>query len=106
MNQTPPFRFTDSQAEQIIEEGLIYMCACPAQVAQSILMLRQLNTYQQNCLNELSNDHRVHQRISAAALAAHALMEQCMEDVLQLENWDRDTLKMPEGLRQRQLKEI
>jgi len=26
-------RFTDAELEKIIESGLIYMCACPAQVA-------------------------------------------------------------------------
>lgn len=100
------FHFTDAQVEQIIEEGMIYMCACPAQVAQSIMVLRQLNNYQQTCLNEVSNDQRVHLRIAQAAMAAHALMEECMEDVLRIEKWDRETLKMPECLRRRQLKEI
>ena len=100
------FNFNNAQVEQIIEEGMIYMCACPAQVAQTILALRQLDNYQQSCLNDSNNDQRVHQRISEAAMSAHAIMEQCMEDVLRIENWDRDTLKMPEGLRKRQLKEI
>ncbi|MEN3373731.1 hypothetical protein [Dechloromonas sp. ZS-1] len=41
----------------------------------------------------------VHQRIAAAAIDAHARMEACLDEVLDLEGWDRVTLRMPEGLR-------
>lgn len=95
-------RFTNEQLEQVIDEGLIYMCACPAQVAESIRSLRALMDYQHSCLVDPGNDANVHQEIAQAAQAAHALMEDCMDKVLDLEKWDRTTLTMPAGLRKRQ----
>ena len=99
-------RYTDQQIEHVIEQGMIYMCACPAQVAQAIRTLRGLYDYQQGCLITEGNDARVHQVISKATQAAHAIMEDCMNDVLTIEQWDRTTLDMPANLRQRQLREI
>ncbi|OQW90243.1 MAG: hypothetical protein BWK72_00055 [Rhodoferax ferrireducens] len=99
-------RFTDEQLEHVIEQGLIYLCACPSQVAQSIRQLRQLYDYQQSCLLAPGTDHRVHQAIAATVQTAHALMEDCMEQVLAIEQWDRTTLDMPADLRQRQMREI
>ena len=29
-------RFTDAELAKVIEEGMIYMCACPAQMAETI----------------------------------------------------------------------
>ena len=34
------------------------------------------------------------------AKAKHAEMEKCLDDVLVAEGWDKETLAMPEGLRQ------
>lgn len=96
-------RFTNEQLEKVIDEGMIYMCACPAQVAQNIRNLRELFDYQQNCLTDpQKNDTTVHQEIAKAAQVAHAIMEDCMDNILDIEKWDRATLTMPEGLRQRQ----
>lgn len=99
-------RFSNEQLEHVIEQGMIYMCACPAQVAQSIRQLRELYDYQQSCRVVEGNDNRVHEAIAAATLVAHALMEDCMEQVLAIEQWDRTTLDMPAHLRQRQMREI
>ena len=99
-------RFTNQQLEKIIDEGLIYMCACPAQVAQSIRSLREVYDYQQNCLTETKNDTKVHQEIAKAAQIAQSVMEDCMDKILDLDKWDRATLTMPAELRKRQAKEI
>jgi len=99
-------RFTDEQLEHVIEQGMIYMCACPAQVAQSIRQLRQLYDYQQGCLLAEGTDHRVHEAIATTVQTAHALMEDCMDQVLEIEQWDRTTLDMPADLRKRQLLDI
>jgi len=99
----PQKRFTDDELEQIIEEATIYMCACPAQVAAQLRSLRELYRYQLACESEPANDTVVHQTIAAATLQAHALMEVCMDDILRIEGWDRATLKMPPGLRRKQL---
>jgi glutamyl/glutaminyl-tRNA synthetase len=37
-------RFTDAEFVRIVEEGLIYMCACPAQVAEAMRKLRELES--------------------------------------------------------------
>ena len=82
------------------------MCACPAQVAEAIRKLRGLYLYQLNCLEDSENSVAVHQLIAKNTLAALAELEECMEQILVLEQWDRTTLKMPEGLRRRQMIEL
>ncbi|WP_371322451.1 hypothetical protein VX159_08440 [Dechloromonas sp. ZY10] len=94
-------RFSSDDLERIVEEGMVYMCACPAQVAKEIRLLRELIAYQEACLNGPENASEVHRCIAEAAREAHARMEQCLDQVLTLEGWDRATLHMPEGLRQR-----
>lgn len=96
-----PRRFNDLQLEQIIEEATIYMCACPGQVAVQLRSLRELFRYQGNCEVEPGNDVAVHQTIAAATVAAYALMEDCLDQVLTLEAWDKNLLQMPEGLRRK-----
>lgn len=95
-------RFTDLQLEQIVEEATIYMCSCPGQVAVQLRSLRELYRYQKNCQVDPGNDPRVHRTIAEATLRAHALMEDCMDQVLSIEGWDRTTLQMPAGLRRKQ----
>jgi len=95
-------RFSDLELEQIIEEATIYMCACPAQVAAQLRSLRELYRYQLACESEADNDSAVHRLIASATFKAHGLMEDCMDDILRIEGWDRATLKMPPGLRRKQ----
>ncbi|MGE4448995.1 hypothetical protein [Azospira oryzae] len=94
-------RFSDQQLERIIDEATIYMCACPAQVAAAIRDLRGLYRYQQDCLEAPSSERPVHQLIAASTNTAHAELEECLDRVLDLEGWDRQTLRMPEGLRRK-----
>lgn len=93
-------RFSDNDLLNIVEEAAIYMCACPGQVAQEIRQLRHLIRYQRDCLSTGNTLTEVHERIAASACDAHQLMEDCLDQVLELEGWDRKTLKMPTGLRQ------
>ena len=97
---TLPVVFESSQLAHIIEQAMICMCACPAQVAQEILSLRELYQYQQNCATLRREDLGVHTRIMESLLVAHAELERCLDEVLVVEGWDKDTLVMPEGLRQ------
>lgn len=92
-------RFDDEELERIIEEAAIYMCACPGQVANQIRQLRQVIRYQRDCLSEAKTPNLVHHTIEARSREAHALMEACLDQVLEIEGWDRVTLKMPAGLR-------
>jgi hypothetical protein len=93
-------QYRDDELEKIDFEALIYLCACPSQVAAEILRLRELIGRQSVC-EETATDSGVHQLIAAAAIKAHALLEDCLTQVLAAEGWDRQTLKMPEGLRKR-----
>ena len=99
-------RFSDVELAQIISEGLIYMCACPAQVAEAVRKVRELYRYQMNCLQDSENERTVHQTIAETAAATHHQLQDCMDQILVLEKWDRETLQMPEYLRVKQLKEI
>lgn len=92
-------KFDDADLEKIVEEAAIYMCACPGQVAGEIRGLRHLIRYQRDCVNEGKTPGLVHQTIESAAREAHAVMEACLDRVLEIEGWDRNTLKMPPNLR-------
>ena len=94
-----PTVFDNSQLAHIIEEAMIYQCACPAQLAQHILGLRELFRYQHTCSVTRSEDFGVHARIMESVQRTHSDMEQCLHDVLVAEGWDLATLAMPEGLR-------
>lgn len=95
-------QYTNVQLEKIREQGLIYMCACPSQVSEQIARLRQLFSYQQNCMTsgEAILDLETHRLIAEATNKAHDVMQACLHDVLIHEKWDLETLEMPENLRQ------
>ena len=82
------------------------MCACPAQVAEAVRKVRELFRYQMRCLQHSENESAVHQTIAKTAAETHSQLQDCMEQILVLEKWDRKTLQMPPSLRIKQLKEI
>ncbi len=91
-------RFTDDQLSQVIDQSLIFQCACPAQVAKHILGLRDLHAYQQECMGATDTDVAVHRRIAEDAATAHGALEASLCAVLELEGWDLETLEMPVSL--------
>ena len=91
-------QFSDQQLSHIIDQSLIYQCACPAQVAKHLIGLRDLYEYQQNCINQTATDKAVHERIATDARRAHAALEECLREVLLIEQWDMETLAMPASL--------
>lgn len=99
-------RYTDAELVKVIEQAMIYMCACPAQVADSVRKLRELYRYQLQCLEVPENSNHVHALIAQSTIQSHAIMQDCLDQVIELEAWDRSTLEMPAGLRKRQLQEI
>ncbi len=92
-------RYDDAELRRIIEQGLIYMCACPAQVAEQLLKLRGLHGYQADCMEQGPVSAEAHRSIAIATARAHDELENCLDEVLAIEGWDRSTLTMPEGLR-------
>ena len=43
----------------------------------------------------------VNERIAEVSKQAHQLMEQCLDEILDLEGWDKNKLEMPAGIRMR-----
>ena len=99
-------RFSNSELMKILDEATVYQCACPAQVAQSLLQLRELFKYQRVCRETRSDDLGVHARIMASVDRAHQELEACLFDVLELEGWDLEELEMPPGLRELREQEL
>ena len=96
-------RYTAAELQSIIEQGMIYMCACPAQVAEGVRKLRDMYRYQSKCLEDPQNDNAVHAAIARRVTEAHETLQVCLDEVIALEKWDRATLEMPTYLRQRQM---
>ena len=94
-------KFTNTQLRRINLQSILYLCACPSQVGVQIDSLRQLYDYQANCSDRSRSDiqDKVHARIAEASQAAHAIMEQCLQDILAMEGWDPVTLEMPANIR-------
>lgn len=92
-------KYHTSQLSKVIDQALIYQCACPAQVCRAIFELRELYDYQMNCANDTANDRLVHEAIAMAAASSHEVMEQCLTKVLEIEGWEPGILNMPESLR-------
>jgi len=99
-------RYTNAELVSIIEQSLIYMCACPAQLAEALLKLRSLLQYQLSCSADPSNEAAVHSVIAKSTVQSHHILQDCLDTVIALEKWDRATLQMPDGLRKRQMKEL
>lgn len=99
-------RFPAAQVTRVLDQALLYQCACPAQVCRTIFELRDLHDYQLNCASDTDQDRAVHESIAAAANRAHEVMEDCLAQVLALEGWDMATLTMPADLRKKAIKPI
>ena len=97
-------RFTALQLAIINNQAALYNCACPVHISMQITNLRKLFDYQKTCIDmpaESGAHIEVHQRIAEVTKQAHQLMEQCLDDILDLEGWDREKLEMPIGIRTR-----
>lgn len=97
-------RFEDNQLTRILDQALVFQCACPAQVCRTLIGLRELFDYQLNCGNRTETDRKVHEAIAVSTAASHAGMEACLSHILELEGWDMTTLTMPAELRKLQEK--
>jgi hypothetical protein len=94
-------KFSEAQLRRINMQSILYLCSCPSQVGMQVDSLRKLYDYQGNCADRGRSElqAQVHHRIAQAIIAAHRIMEDCLEDVMNLEGWDPVTMKMPESLR-------
>ena len=97
-------KFTALQLAIINNQAALYNCACPVHISMQITNLRKLFDYQKTCIDLPSESDvhiQVHQRIAEVTKQAHQLMEQCLDEILDMEGWDRAKLEMPPGLRTR-----
>jgi hypothetical protein len=92
------------QISKIIDQALVYQCACPAQVCRTIFELRDLHEYQMTCMIDPKSDDRVHTKIAIVTEKTHAMMEECLTEILQIEGWNITTLSMPESLWKKPIK--
>ncbi|MBC7622837.1 MAG: hypothetical protein H7232_05585 [Aeromicrobium sp.] len=99
-------RYDAAQLSQVIDQALVYQCACPAQVCRAIFELRDLYDYQMNCANDSTNDRLVHEAIANTAQLAHEAMESCLAQVLEIEGWNPTDLIMPVALRKKPAKSV
>ena len=97
-------RYNAEQISKVIDQALIYQCACPAQVCKAIFELRELYDYQINCASDSKNNALVHKTIAAAAEASHEIMEECLKQILVIEGWNQANFVMPESLKQNSFK--
>lgn len=95
------FRYSSTQLQLILDQAGIYMCACPAQLASQMMELRSLHQYQINCMSEMPDMVDSHRTIADACERAHALLEEALDRVLDIEGWDKASLTMPDGLRKK-----
>ena len=98
--------FSAAQVSRVIDQALIFQCACPAQVCRAIFELRELYEYQINCASKAENDERVHRTIARATEKSHEAMEACLTEILEIEGWDLATLTLPESLKKKPAKAI
>ena len=94
-------KYSDEQLEKIAQEGFIYTCACPSKVSEHVANLRQLFEYQAHCISDdnTPSEAKTHHIIVQATQKAHEIMQQCLHDLLIHEEWDLETLTMPDNLR-------
>ena len=97
-------RYNTEQISKVIDQALIYQCACPAQVCKAIFEMRELFDYQINCSSDSKNNPLVHKAIAAAAEAAHEIMEECLNHILDIEGWNQANFVMPESLKKNTFK--
>lgn len=95
--------YSNEQLFRIVDQAMVYQCACPAQVASIMRELRRVDAYQQGCLNLIGTDDAVHQRISDDVRQVHATMETCLTAILEMEGWDLATLTMPDNLKKKMI---
>ena len=94
-------QFDAAQISKVIDQALVYQCACPAQVCSAIFELRELYEYQMSCANDSVNDALVHRTIAAATEKSHEVMEECLKKILEIEGWDQVTFTMPQALKKK-----
>ena len=99
-------KYNSAQISKVIDQALVYQCACPAQVCCAIFELRELYEYQMNCASDSVNDDLVHKTIAAATEKSHEMMEECLKKILEIEGWDQNTFVMPEVLKKKPAKPI
>lgn len=99
-------QYSITQLNRIIEQAMVYQCACPAQVSKLLIELSLLAQYQRECLDKTPVDATVHLRIRETIASVMPEVEACLTDILTTEGWDMNTLEMPADLQKRLIDEL
>lgn len=91
--------FSKHELDKIRDQAMVYRCACPAQLSELLTSVRRVYDYELKCLEKKDSLEETHLAISEAVRACHAILEDCLDRVLDQEQWDRETLDMPPDLR-------
>ena len=102
-------KYSSEQLNDIMEQGMVLQCACPSMLARLLSDARYLNDYQASCLRDSPTNEGVHEAIARATETVSSVLEQCLTEVLLLEEWEIDRegrFRMPQKLVHQQLKAV
>lgn len=94
-------QFTQDQLNDIMEQGMVRQCACPALLTRLLSDTRYLHEYQKSCLAGSPADYRVHLAIARVTELVSSILEESLIEVMALEGWEVNgtgTITMPQHL--------
>jgi hypothetical protein len=96
-------KFTDEQIEKICREGDINNCFCLSKLSKEIKDIRQLFLDQKQCLinGNTSLTSKSHLMINETIQIVHTVMERCLSDILIQEEWNLNTLTVPDSFKKK-----
>ena len=84
----PPRKYDEATLTRVAGISSAVLCECPRHVAELIAQLASFEQYSQECLNNGTDDARLHAYLSAVSGSARALFEQALERVAAHEGID------------------
>lgn len=90
-----PRKYSDAVLRRMAEISTNVLCECPRHVADLISMLNSFESYSQDCLNNSTQDARLHAYLTAVSGSARAMFEQALERIAAHENIDLKEAPQP-----------
>lgn len=85
-SNTQERQFTPGELDQIMAmDSNEIACECPRHIAELIIHLNQFEDYSEACVQQTSEDARLHKRLYQMAAEARSLMEAAMQEVISAE---------------------
>jgi len=89
------FKYSALQINAYMTVTSSTQCACPVRVCGSIIDLRELHDHQLSCMTDAMGDQKTHGVIARATQEAHAILEDCLTEILKIEGIDPCMLPIP-----------